>query len=155
MYLKFAIVRKRFTHFVRKVFACWKLPSGKFRLFGPLASCSIKWNPNINPGWSSLVFKQSHSTCPDLPKPSHSLALRGQHNIRKRSRHNHPRIDCKEFQGHFLRMFLGASTLKMGTIPPSAFPLLLPFPHHVSLIQDLLCQCTSLWKLWTGLQRRI
>ena len=27
---------KRFTHFVWKVFVCWKLPSGKFRLFGPL-----------------------------------------------------------------------------------------------------------------------
>ena len=28
--------RKRFTHFVRKVFARWKMPSGKFRFFGPL-----------------------------------------------------------------------------------------------------------------------
>ena len=28
--------QKRFTHFVRKVFARWKLRSGKFRLFGPL-----------------------------------------------------------------------------------------------------------------------
>ena len=28
--------RKCFLHFVRKVFARWKLPSGKFRLFGPL-----------------------------------------------------------------------------------------------------------------------
>ena len=28
--------RKRFTHFVWKVFARLKLPSGKFRLFGPL-----------------------------------------------------------------------------------------------------------------------
>ena len=28
--------QKRFTHFFRKVFARWKLPSGKFRLFGPL-----------------------------------------------------------------------------------------------------------------------
>ena len=27
---------KRLTHFIRKVFARWKLPSGKFRLFGPL-----------------------------------------------------------------------------------------------------------------------
>ena len=28
--------QKRFMHFVRKVFARWILPSGKFRLFGPL-----------------------------------------------------------------------------------------------------------------------
>ena len=28
--------RKQFTHFVWKVFARWILPSGKFRLFGPL-----------------------------------------------------------------------------------------------------------------------
>ena len=28
--------QKRFTHFVRKFFAHWNLPSGKFRLFGPL-----------------------------------------------------------------------------------------------------------------------
>ena len=28
--------RKWFRHFVWKVFARWKLPSGKFRLFGPL-----------------------------------------------------------------------------------------------------------------------
>ena len=30
------VAKKRFTHFVRKVFARWILPSGKFRLFGPL-----------------------------------------------------------------------------------------------------------------------
>ena len=34
--LRAFLSRKRFTHFVRKVFARWKLPSGKFRLFGPL-----------------------------------------------------------------------------------------------------------------------
>ena len=28
--------RKRFMHFIQKVFARWKLPSRKFRLFGPL-----------------------------------------------------------------------------------------------------------------------
>ena len=30
--------RKRFTHFVRKVFARWKLPSGKFRFFSQLST---------------------------------------------------------------------------------------------------------------------
>ena len=34
--LRVFLSRKRFTHFIRKVFARWKLPSGKFRLFGPL-----------------------------------------------------------------------------------------------------------------------
>ena len=48
-------VAKRFMHFVRKVFACWKLPSGKFRLFGPLESgpkfCNSPtlWSPNVHP----------------------------------------------------------------------------------------------------------
>ena len=32
----FFLSQKRFTNFIRKVFARWKLPSGKFRLFGPL-----------------------------------------------------------------------------------------------------------------------
>ena len=61
------------------------------------APCSIKWNPNINPGWSNLVFKQSHSTCPVLPKSSHSLVLRGEHDMRKRSKDDHSMIDFKEF----------------------------------------------------------
>ena len=39
MIYAFFLSRKRFTHFVRKVFARWNLPSGKFRLFGPLMSC--------------------------------------------------------------------------------------------------------------------
>ena len=34
--LRAFLSRKQFTHFVWKVFAHWKLPSGKFRLFGPL-----------------------------------------------------------------------------------------------------------------------
>ena len=34
--LRTFLLRKRFTHLVRKVFARGKLPSGKFRLFGPL-----------------------------------------------------------------------------------------------------------------------
>ena len=43
MDIKFAILRtflsqKRFTYFVRKAFARWSLPSGEFRLFGPLLS---------------------------------------------------------------------------------------------------------------------
>ena len=34
--LRTFLSRKRFTHFVRKLFAHWILPSWKFRLFGPL-----------------------------------------------------------------------------------------------------------------------
>ena len=34
--------RKWFTHFIRKVFTRWKLPSGKFRLFGPLGFTNKK-----------------------------------------------------------------------------------------------------------------
>ena len=37
-FTRFFLSRKRFTHSARKVFARWKLPSGKFRLFGPLHS---------------------------------------------------------------------------------------------------------------------
>ena len=47
-------LRKRFTHFVRKVFARWKLPSGKFRLFGPLwhtlAYFGIPWQTLAHSG---------------------------------------------------------------------------------------------------------
>ena len=41
-FTRFFLSRKRFTHFVQKVFARWKLPSGKFRLFGPLPICRHK-----------------------------------------------------------------------------------------------------------------
>ena len=40
--LRTFLSRKRFTLFVWKVFARLKLPSGKFRLFGPLAGTSRK-----------------------------------------------------------------------------------------------------------------
>ena len=42
-------LRKRFTHFIWKVFARWKLPSGKFRLFGPLplGEVTVLWNFSI------------------------------------------------------------------------------------------------------------
>ena len=39
------LLRKQFTHFIRKVFARWKLPSGKFRLFGPLGKSPEKLPP--------------------------------------------------------------------------------------------------------------
>ena len=42
--------RKRLTHCVRKVFARWKLPSGKFRLFGPLPPPSSSCHPPRQPG---------------------------------------------------------------------------------------------------------
>ena len=59
--------RKWFPHFVRKVFARWKLPSGKFRLFGPLlfglwctslVFCAPLWSLVHLFGlwWTSLVF---------------------------------------------------------------------------------------------------
>ena len=38
-FTRFFLSRKRFTHSARKVFACWILPSGKLRLFGPLLKC--------------------------------------------------------------------------------------------------------------------
>ena len=52
--------RKRFTHFVRKVFARWKLPSGKFRLFGPLGpilfSSQFFPTPYINKKIDNFIF---------------------------------------------------------------------------------------------------
>ena len=41
MVYSFFLSRKRFTYFVWKVFARWKLPSGKFRLFGPLVKTNM------------------------------------------------------------------------------------------------------------------
>ena len=37
-FTRFFLSRKQFTHSARKVFARWKLPSGKLRLFGPLGT---------------------------------------------------------------------------------------------------------------------
>ena len=56
----FFLSRKRFTYFVWKVFARWKLPSGKFRLFRPLAEGDLSEGPegsqtsHLGPNWASL-----------------------------------------------------------------------------------------------------
>ena len=48
----FFLSQKRFTHFVRKVFARWNLPSGKFRLFGPLET-TLETLENLEDGKKS------------------------------------------------------------------------------------------------------
>ena len=47
-FTRFFLSRKWFTHSARKVFARWKLPSGKFRLFGPLPPPYLEIIPKKN-----------------------------------------------------------------------------------------------------------
>ena len=69
--LRTFLSQKRFTHFGQKVFARWNLPSGKFRLFGPLVWALPFWRMRVSAKSSenknlNLMLNKLDSSCCDL-----------------------------------------------------------------------------------------